>query len=472
MEMIGRLEEKKKLMLAYDSSEPELVAVYGRRRIGKTFLIRETFGNKFTFYHTGAQNCTTKTQLSIFHSAMREQGLPNIQVPRTWPEALAQLRTLIENSSDRRKLIFIDELPWMDAPRSGFLSALEYFWNSWGSAQKDVVFIICGSSTSWIINKIFKNRGGLHNRVTKKIHLAPFTLRECEEFAQTRKLGLSRNNILEGYMAMGGVPLYWAKLDKGKSIAQNINDLFLAEDGELRYEFNDIFNSIFTHPDRYMKLIECLSSKKSGKSRAEISKETKIGSSGSLTDMLDELIQCGFIRKYCHTSKKSNDALYQLVDLYTLFYYQFARKAHGTDEDYWLKLLNTPVYNTWCGLAFEKVCLLHTRQIKAALGISGIMANIFSWHVKKTEEHPGVQIDLLIDRSDNMVNVCEMKYAPNGYILTVKEAEKIKTRLGVYSMYLSPKKGLQLVMITSNGIKGNKDSIVINHELKSDNLFR
>lgn len=469
--MIGRKAEKQKLLLAYESSEPELVAVYGRRRIGKTYLVRETFDNKFTFYHTGAQNCSTKVQLSLFHSAMKEQGLVDTTAPKTWPEAFDQLKKFILQSKSKRKVVFIDEIPWMDAPRSGFLSAFEYFWNSWGSAQKNLLFIICGSSTSWIIKKIFKNRGGLHNRVTKKIPLLPFTLKECEEYAKYLKLGLTRNHIIEGYMVMGGVPLYWSKLDRHKSMAQNINDVFLSESGELRYEFNDIFHSIFTHPDRYLNVIECLSTKKSGMTRAEISKGSKLGSSGNLTDMLEELIQCGFIRKYYHPNKKSNDAIYQLVDLYTLFYYRFVKDAHGMDEQYWLKLLNTPSYNTWCGFAFEKVCLMHTRQIKSALGISGIMADVYSWHIKKTEDHPGVQIDLLIDRADNMVNICEMKYAPNIYTLTKSEADKIRTRLRVCSLYLSPKKGLQLVMITSNGLKGREHLANIDRELTADDLF-
>ncbi len=469
--MIGRTKEIRVLEEAFDSGRPEFVAVYGRRRVGKTYLIKETFGDRLTFSYTGAFHCSTKTQLSYFHEALQDQGLEKVAVPQTWAEAFRLLKQLIIESASKRKVVFLDELPWMDAPRSGFVSAFEHFWNGWGASRKDLLLIICGSSTSWIINKVFRNKGGLHNRVTRNIPLSPFSVRECEEYAESLGLGFSRNEILEGYMVMGGIPLYWSKLDKGKSLAQNVNDIFLAENGELRYEFNDLYSSIFTHPEKYIKIIECLSTKKTGMTRADIIRNTGIESNGKFSEMLEDLIQCGFVRKYCHTSKKVRDALYQLVDCYTLFYYQFVRNAYGTDENYWLKILPTPAYHTWCGLAFERVCLLHTRQIKSALGISGILANIFSWHIAKTEEHPGVQIDLLIDRADNVVSLCEMKYAPNGYVMTAAEADKINTRMRVYSMYKPSKKGLQLVLITSNGTSNKGKKVNIHRELTADCLF-
>lgn len=469
--MIGRKDEIRTLESAYDSGCPEFVAVYGRRRVGKTYLIKEFFENRFTFWYTGALKCSTKTQLSYFRDALEEYGGGKVPVLRTWPDAFRQLRQLIEKSDDERKVVFLDELPWMDAPRSGFLSAFEHFWNGWGASRKDLLLIICGSSTSWIINKVVKNKGGLHNRLTKSMPISQFSLSECEEYARERGLGLSRNNILEGYMVMGGVPLYWSKLDKGKSLAQNINDIFLSENGELRYEFNDLYSSIFSQPENYIKIIECLSAKKSGMTRGQIITNAGMESNGKFSRMLEDLIRCGFIRKYCHTNKDKRDALYQLVDCYTLFYYKFVRSAHGVDEDYWLKILSTPVYNTWCGIAFERVCLLHTKQIKKALGISGILANLFSWHIPKTEDHPGVQIDLLIDRADNVVSLCEMKYAPNGYVMTAAEAEKINTRVRVYSLYKPAKKGVQLVMVTSNGMAKKGSRVDFHRELTADCLF-
>ena len=469
--IIGREQEIQQLKRAYDSDEAQLVVVYGRRRVGKTFLIRNVFDNRFSFYFTGAYNVTTKEQLANFHDAIKSQSGQQTPKPSTWTQAFNQLKAIVEASPEKKKVIFIDELPWLDAPRSGFVSALEYFWNSWGSARKDLLFIICGSASSWIIDKIFRNKGGLHNRVTSRIHLRPFTLHETELYAAHRQLGYVRNQILEGYMVMGGVPFYWSKLRPGKSLAQNINDIFISEDGELRYEFRELYSSIFNRPEKYISIIEALSTKKKGLTREEIVKTAKIENNGHLSNMIEDLIECGFIRKYCHTDKKLNDAIYHIVDCYTLFYYQFVRNSHAIDEEYWMKIQQTPTYNTWCGLAFERVCLLHTRQIKATLGISGIIANIFSWRIKKNDEHPGVQIDLLIDRTDNVINICEMKYAPNGYILTKAEANKIKTRAAVFSLYTPKNKAIQSVLITSNGSTNASYALPQLREITADSLF-
>jgi hypothetical protein len=470
--VIGRKEEINKLNRAYTSEYSEFVAVYGRRRIGKTFLIRETFKNRFTFQHTGVLNVSNQDQLEEFYSSLIAQGLPNDSpVPKTWFQAFHLLESLIASSQCKRKVIFLDELPWMDSPNSKFIPAFEHFWNGWASARNDVLLIICGSATSWIINKIFRNIGGLYNRVTYKVLLQQFSLSECEELVQYLKLPLSRNMILEGYMIMGGVPYYWSKLEPSKSMGQNINDLFFKEGGELHNEFNFIYASMFKSPEKYIKVVEALSGKKSGLTRDEIINKGKLESSGQLSSILEDLMECGFIRKYCHIDKRLRDAIYQLVDCYTLFYYQFVRKAHGVDDEYWYKLLRTPTYNTWCGLAFERVCLLHSRQIKAALGISGIMANIFSWHVKGTDVHPGVQIDLLIDRSDNVINVCEMKYAPNGYSMDSSVIENIKKKVAVLQMYVPVRKYISPVLITSNGIIRNKYSEEIKQSVTAEQLF-
>jgi hypothetical protein len=470
--IIGRKEEIEKLNRAYASEYSEFVAVYGRRRIGKTFLIRETFGGKFTFQYTGALNVSNQEQLDEFYNSLLSQGLPSdSQAPKTWFEAFHLLEHLISSAPQERKVIFLDELPWMDAANSKFIPAFEHFWNGWASARHDVLLIICGSATSWIINKILRNIGGLYNRVTYKIRLNQFSLSECEELAHHRGLPLNRNMILEGYMIMGGVPYYWTKLLPTKSMGQNINDLFFKEDGELHHEFDFIYASMFKNPDKYMKVVEVLSGKKSGLTREEIVTKAKIDSSGQLSRILEDLMECGFVHKYGHVDKKLKDAVYQLVDCYTLFYYQFVKASHGMDEDYWIKSMKTSVYNTWCGLAFERVCLLHARQIKTALGISGIMANLYAWHVRKNDEHPGVQIDLVIDRADNVVNVCEMKYAPEGYRITDSELNKIRNRLGVFKLYISRSKVAQAVLITSNGVVQNNNSFEFPLQVTGDQLF-
>lgn len=470
--IIGRKEEKKELGRAYESANSEFVAVYGRRRIGKTYLIREFFQNRFSFQYTGIWNVSNKEQLVEFFTSLKKQGLSeSLEAPKNWFEAFHLLENLIEKSKTKKKIIFLDEMPWMDAPNSKFIPAFEHFWNGWASARKDVLLIICGSATSWIINKILHSKGGLYNRVTYKLRLNQFSLAECEEYVNHKHLPMNRNMILEGYMVMGGVPYYWSKLDASKSLAQNINDLFLKEDGMLHNEFKFIYASIFNRPEKYLKVVEALAGKKSGLTRGEIIKKSKLENNGQLSSILEDLIECGFIRKYCHTDKRLRDAIYQLVDCYTLFYYQFVKASYNVDEQYWVRLMRTPVYNTWCGLSFERVCLLHTRQIKAALGISGIMANIFSWHTKAGDTHPGVQIDLLIDRADNVINVCEMKYAPNGYDMTAAAYKDIKTKVSVLSGYVPARKYISPVLITSNGVRRNKYSAEINDQITADQLF-
>lgn len=470
--LIGRKEEISQLKQAYHSEYSEFVAVYGRRRIGKTFLIRETFENIFSFQYTGIFGISNQDQIDEFHQSLVRQGLSaQINPPRNWFDAFRLLEDFITASKQKRKIIFLDELPWMDAPNSKFIAAFEHFWNGWASARKDILLIVCGSATSWIINKIFRNKGGLYNRVTYRLQLQPFSLAECEEFAKAKGLLQNRNMLLEGYMVMGGVPYYWSKLDPSKSMAQNINTLFLKETGVLRNEFNFIYASIFNKPEKYRKVVEALAGKKSGLTRDEIIKNSYSENNGQLSGILEDLIECGFVRKYCHTGKKLRDAIYQLVDCYTLFYYQFVNKAYNVDEEYWVKLIHTPTYNTWCGLAFERVCLLHSRQLKTALGIAGIMSNIFSWHIKGNDYHPSVQIDMLIDRADNIINVCEMKYAPDGYSMTAPALKNIETKISVLRQHIPARKFIEAVLITSNGVLRNKYSESIRHHITADQLF-
>jgi AAA+ ATPase superfamily predicted ATPase len=457
--IIGRKEEIEKLNKAYNSDHSEFVAVYGRRRIGKTYLIRETFEDKFTFQYSGVFKASNQDQLHVFYNSLIEQGLPATeQQPKTWFDAFLLLERLIKSSNKARKVIFLDELPWMDARNSRFIPAFEHFWNGWASARKDILLIICGSATSWIINKIFRNKGGLYNRVTCKMRLQQFSLHECEELVKYHKLPYNRNMIMEGYMVMGGVPYYWTKLDAGLSMGKNINNLFFNEDGELHDEFNYTYSSMFNTPDRYIKVVEALSGKKSGLTRDEIIAKSKLDNNGHMSRILDDLIECGFVRRYCHTDKRLKDAIYQLIDCYTLFYYQFAKHANGMDDDYWVKAMQTPTYTTWCRLAFERLCLLHSRQIKAAIGISGITANLYSWFIRKNEYHDGVQIDLLIDRADNVINVCELKYAGNGYEMTATAYNSLKNKISVLERYVPAKKFIAPVLITSNGVKRNKYS--------------
>lgn len=470
--IIGRTEEIKQLNRAYNSDHSEFVAVYGRRRIGKTYLIRETFGNSFTFQYSGVFSVSNKSQLKEFYNALLAQGLnADADVPKSWFEAFRLLQELISSATKEKKVIFIDELPWMDAPNSHFLQAFEHFWNGWASARKDILLIICGSASSWIINKILRNKGGLYNRVTYRIKLHQFTLRECEEFARHLGLSANRNMILEGYMVLGGIPYYWSLLRPDMSLAQNINAMFFAQDAVLANEFNYIYASMFNRPEKYIKVVEALCGHKSGLTRDEIITLSKLESNGQLTVIIEDLIECGFVRKYCPLNGKTRNAIYQLVDCYTLFYYHFIHNRTNHDESYWLKLMSQPSYHTWCGLAFERVCLLHLRQLKAALGVAGIMVDTFSWFVKATEYHRGAQIDLILSRADNVINVCEMKYAPKGYVFTAASAKSIEDKISILSQYVPASKGIMPVIVSSNGFISNKYSSAFPVSITSQELF-
>lgn len=470
--MIGRIDEKKRLLAAYESEESEFIAVYGRRRVGKTYLIRETFGNKFTFAHIGLANKNTREQLQNFQLSLRNYGLKHVTVPETWLDAFDMLASLLKQSRSRKKVVFIDELPWMDAPKSSFLSALEHFWNGFASARKDVVFIVCGSATSWIINKIIKNHDGLHNRLTGRIHLKQFTLCECELYAKQRRLDMNRRQIIETYMIFGGVPYYWSLLDKDKSLALNIDNLFFNRDGELRGEFSELYASLFQHPEKYLAIIEMLGRKKTGMTRAEIVKTSGVPDNGRLASILTDLENCGFIRKYTCVGKKNKGALFQLIDQYTLFYFKFVEYNHINDEHFWSKTIDKPVYNVWCGLSFERLCLLHSRQIKDALGISGIISSEYSWYAEGVGNEPGAQIDLLIDRNDGVINLCEIKFSNSPFKIDSKYEQILQNKRSRFIEATGTEKSVVITMITLNGICRNSYSDEFGSQITANELFR
>lgn len=469
--MIGRIDEQRRLREAFESEYSEFVAVYGRRRVGKTFLVREQFHYKFTFQHTGLARKSTREQLQSFQLSLRRQGYTKAPLPGNWIEAFDMLKDLIEWSKDRRKVVFIDEMPWMDAPRSSFLPALENFWNSFASARKDVVLIACGSATSWIVRKLLKNKRGLHNRITYRIHLQPFTLNECEQYAKQRKLGMSRLQLMEGYMALGGIPYYWSLLDKSKSLAQNIDRLFFSKDGELKGEYYELYASLFNHPEKYVAVIETLGKKRSGLSREEIIKEGKLESNGKLSEILEDLENCGFIRKYNMIGMKSKGALYQLIDCYTLFYFRFIQNNSSNDEHFWSKSIGTGEYNSWCGLAFERLCLLHSRQIKTNLGISGIISSEYAWWTDQKDGKRGAQIDLLIDRNDGVINLCEMKYTKVPFQIDASYEANLLNKRARFIEATQTRKAVHITMVSSQGLERNAYADEIQSEVSGGDLF-
>ena len=471
--MIGRKREIEQLIGAYESEQSEFVAVYGRRRIGKTYLITESFGNRFAFHHTGLREGGTKKQLEQFRLSLRQQGYYDCPRIKDWLEAFFELGRFLEKCQTERKVVFLDEIPWLDTPRSGFLSALEAFWNGWAVFRKDIVLVVCGSATSWIIKKIIRNKGGLYNRVRTRIKLFPFTLAECESYANSElHLGYGRREIMECYMALGGVAYYWSLLMRGLSPAQNFDALFFGPQDGLRTEYDELYRSLFRNPLRYMEVVELLGTRRTGYTRDEMIRGLGAVSGGDLTKILADLEECGFVRKYMPSGQGKNGGVYQLVDSYTLFYFSFVKGNGARDGDFWQSSVGDGRLNAWRGFAFERVCLAHVVQIKAALGISGVKTEAYSLRVNPDEDGRGAQIDLLIDRRDGIVNLCEMKYVNGKYSITGDESERIRNRIEAARKLFGKNRTIHLTMITQDGIVRSPNSWDVQSVITLDDLFR
>jgi AAA+ ATPase superfamily predicted ATPase len=469
MKIIGRYKEQSALQQYVESDRPEFVAVYGRRRVGKTFLIKEFFDTSFSFYISGMANASKEEQLDNVNATLISYG--NMPYPRAgnWMDAFRQLIHLLENSKKKgKKVIFFDELPWFDTPRSGFITALEYFWNTWASACPDILLIVCGSATSWMANKLLRNHGGLHNRVTRRMALKPFNLAECEEFFQHKKIVLNRKSIVETYMIFGGIPFYLNMFEKDLSLTQNVDNLCFKKNGELQSEFSILYSSLFKNSDNYELVIKTLAKKKMGMTRIEIIKETKL-QGGGLTAILDELEQCHFIRSYNAYEKKTKERLYQLIDFYSLFYLNFIKDAKQNDEHFWINLLNSARHRAWSGYAFEQVCMQHTAQIRQKLGISGVVTYSAAWRSKNSE--PAAQIDLLIERNDGIINLCEMKYADFEFIIDKKIDENLRNKKSAFIRETKTRKAVHITMVTTYGVNHNEYWGNIQSEVKMDDLF-
>lgn len=470
MKIVGRNVERAALAEYFASDKPEFVAVYGRRRVGKTYLIREFFANDFAFYATGLADTGMQMQLHNFNTALQKYGQVPYPLANTWFDAFEQLTHLLENSSNKgKKVIFLDELPWMDTHKSGFITALEHFWNGWASSRSDILLIVCGSATSWMINKLIKNHGGLHNRVTRRMPIKPFTLGECEEFYKNNGIVMSRHQMVESYMILGGVPYYLSLMNKGLSLAQNIDSLCFSKSGVLQDEFSSLYASLFKQSENHVKVVEALGRKTKGMTREEIIAATKLSDGGGLSKTLEELEQCGFIRRYNSLGKKVKDQLYQLVDFYTLFYINFIKGSKYDDEHFWSNSIDSAKHRAWSGYSFEQVSMSHIDQIKHKLGISGILTSIASW--RSGTVTPGAQVDLLIDRNDNVVNICEMKYANTEFAIDKKYEESLRNKREAFLTEEKSRKAVHITMVTTYGVKKNEYSGIVQSEVRMDDLF-
>ena len=468
--MIGRTKEIEELNRLYESDESEFVAVYGRRRVGKTYLVRETFSDRFAFHHTGLPNATKHQQLVHFKESLAAAGA-RVKTPRNWFEAFHVLREVVARSAFRRKVVFVDELPWMDTAKSDFLMALETFWNEWASARKDIVLIVCGSAAAWMVKNLFRNRGGLHNRVTARICLQPFTLGECEMFATDRGLGMSRADIAECYMALGGIPYYWRYLARGMNLAQNLDRLCFAVDAPLKGEFDELYSSLFRDAISYKKVVAALAKKKIGMTRLELIEALDISTTGRLSESLKTLEASGFIRSYRSYGAKKKNAIYQLTDPFTLFHFRFL-ETPSTDEHFWSSTLSSPAQAAWRGLAFERLCLLHLPQVRRALGVGSIHVEAYGWSFKGDETYPdGVQIDLVLERADNVINICEMKYSANIYAIDKAYDSALGRKIATFAGVTGTRKAIHLTLVTANGLLRNQYSGRVQSEVVLADLF-
>ncbi len=468
IQLIGRQKEIKKLKALLASGRSEFCAIYGRRRVGKTFLVREVFENRFSFQLTGMANVGMKQQLSQFHAELVRHfpGRAEIIPAQDWFTAFRQLISLLENQKTKgKKIVFLDELPWLDTRGSKFLSGLEHFWNSWASARNDILLIVCGSAASWMISNLINNRGGLHNRVTDRIKLEPFRLTETEQFLKNKKVAYDRYQIILLYMVFGGIPFYLERIDPGLSAAQNINELCFERNAPFRDEYLNLYASLFRKSEKHVAIIEALAKRNKGLSRDEIIKLSKLPNGGSLSRILKELEESSFIRRYRSFGKREKNSLYQLVDMYSLFYLNFIEKSSPDDENFWVNAIESPRFRAWSGYAFEMVCLHHVQEIKEALGISGVQTSVSSWFSEKA------QIDLLIDRKDQVINLCEMKFCQHSFTIDKKQAENLRNKIGNFKELARTKKTIFLTLITTYGISNNRYASMVQNDLSMEVLF-
>lgn len=489
--MVGRKNEIERLEQAYNSKYAEFVGIYGRRRVGKTFLVTQTFANRFVFKHAGVSpleeeeteskdssspekiESSMKRQLARFHASLLLYGEKNPACPKSWNEAFLRMIQLIESKQAAgKKVVFLDELPWMDTPKSGFMASLEWFWNSWGCAQNDLMLIVAGSATSWMTNKLINNHGGLYGRLTREIRLEPLNLSECKELFQENGVRISDYDIAQAYMVFGGFPFYLKPMRPGQSFAQYVDECFFARNATFRREFDRLFGSVFVNPDTMKSIVRALYERRSGLTQKEIEKATGIKQGGRLGEYLENLIDSDFIVAYYPFGKSKRETYYRLVDPFCWFYLTFVDGANGLPSDFWLENTESPKIHAWRGLSFENLCFLHIPQIKRALGISGVRSEESAYIKRGDDKTSGAQIDLLIIRADNIADLCEAKFVSSSYRLDREEDRRLSNRVEAVSELLPKKVGVHRVLITTFGIAEHEYMWSYNNVITLDDLMK
>lgn len=472
--LISRKKECEELTRCLESNRSEFVIISGRRRIGKTYLVDNFFKKKYDLTFVGHHKTSTKVQIENFIRAIGK-GAKKRQINATsWYDAFNTLEDYLETlPKNRKKIIFIDEMPWIDHQRSNFVSALENFWNGWANRRSDIMLIATGSATSWMADNIIGNQGGLHARITCNLHLSPFNLQETEEYLKRCNCPWDRYQILQCYMILGGTPFYLSLLNPKKSLAQNIDDLFFAEGAPLKGEFIELFNALFTRADSYISVVKHLFENKDGMTREDIVNATHLDGT-FLSKILRNLERCDFISRYTQYGNKTRNSLYRLTDFYTLFYYKFLESNNTKDENWWSNNIASRSISSWMGLSFEIVCLTHHKQIKASLGIAAIGTSISTYRCKADtkNETPGFQIDLIIERADRIIHLCEMKFCVGQYNITNSYEKKLRERMGIFQTVTGTKKTIVNTFVTTYGVVNGKHKSIVHSEVKIDDLFQ
>ena len=472
--VIGRTRQISELREALSSKKPEMVALVGRRRIGKTYLVRQVYEGRINFELTGIQHGDKAQQLQNFLYTMGRY-FPAYELkenPKNWLAAFNELAWAMESVMGTQKaVVFLDELPWLGTRRSDFIKGLSYFWNSWAS-RHNIVLVVCGSAASWVINKVINDKGGLHNRVTRLLSLPPFTLAETEAFCKSRNIRLNRFQLLQLQMTIGGVPMYLDLLKPGLSATQNIQRICFDQSGFLRKEFDRLFDSLFNDPKRHIAIIKALAGKRKGLTRQEVIKVTGLPNGGAMTRNLEELEASGFITAYGGYKKRVKDQLYRLTDAYSLFYLTYIEPLGIRQKASFTELKDLPNWSSWSGYTFENICLAHTDQIKRALGINGVSTLISSFIARPADGLPGAQIDLLIDRSDHSINLVEAKFSRNTFKLTQAVMKSLRRKQEVFQYHTETKKHVFLTLITTHGVAGPEHlRAEIDQVITMDDLF-
>ena len=472
--LIARNRECSMLRDCMESDRSEFVIVYGRRRVGKTFLIDQYFKMDYDFSFVGSHRSMQRVQLRNFGKAMKQYaGLKTVPKYADWFDAFDALEEHLSNlPANRKKVVFFDEMPWIDTQKSDFVSELEYFWANWVQNRDDIVFIACGSATTWMKEKLEDNKGGLHNRITHRIYLRPFYLSECKEYLLSNGFEWDEYQIMQYYMVFGGVPYYLSLLRPKLSLVENIDSLIFRRGGALSDEFKELYNALFKTADKYIRIVQLLSTKREGFTKADISAQTGF-SGGGLTKILENLERCDFIVSYAQYGNKTKLTLYRLCDFYTLFYFRYVKDNNSKDEQYWQHHFQDRSVESWEGFSFEEICLRHLPHLKQGLGISGMATEASSWRFvpKKDDERKGAQVDLVISRADKMIHLCEMKFSETPYIITKSYAERIVQRKQLFMAENGISRGTVLTFVTPNGLQPGTHNSIVHSSLTSKDLF-